>query len=55
MFISFSFGLKRIGMVLLKGSKDFRLFTIQMESVLDSKKKSVESDLVNGTFNVLSL
>lgn len=41
-------------MALLKAGHHFSLFTVPMESVLDSKKKSVENELVDCVFSVLS-
>lgn len=41
-------------MALLKAAYRISLFTVPMESVLDSKKKSVENELVDYVSNVLS-
>lgn len=40
-------------MALLKDGHPFSLFTIQMDSVLDSKKKGVENELVAGAVRLL--
>ena len=41
-------------MALLKAGHCPSLFPIRMESVLDSKKKNVENELVDSVFSVLS-